>query len=242
MAHGLRATDRVDESAVIEARTDRLPETATGDQETASRALPRAASRATAGRPGAAPRDRAAADATLYFDLASPHTYLAAERADRAFEQLRWVPAFSAVLRDRSSTASDDARAAVIARARRLRLPLILPLCAPVPCDRAMRVASLASERGCAAAFVLAATRLIFCGTFDIEKPLILAEAAAFAGISLSDMLSAASDARRDAPIAAVGRALVRAGADALPAIRIAGTLFCGEHRLAKAVAARARR
>jgi hypothetical protein len=36
--------------------------------------------------------------ATLFFDLASPYTYLAADRADRLFAGLEWQPASSGVL------------------------------------------------------------------------------------------------------------------------------------------------
>ena len=39
--------------------------------------------------------------AEFLFDLASPFTYLAAERVDRAFDEVRWTPACSRTLRCR---------------------------------------------------------------------------------------------------------------------------------------------
>ena len=61
----------------------------------------------------------------------------------------------------------------------------------------AAKVVSYYSEhttRQSIAAFVLAATRLAFCGGFDLEDPEILAEAAAAAGIVLDDYLQASRD------------------------------------------------
>ncbi|WP_332674097.1 hypothetical protein, partial [Aromatoleum sp.] len=56
--------------------------------------------------------------ATLYFDLASPYTYLAAERAERLFAGLEWQPAFTGMLH--GSELGDEARAAAAARAELL--------------------------------------------------------------------------------------------------------------------------
>jgi 2-hydroxychromene-2-carboxylate isomerase len=101
-----------------------------------------------------------------------------------------------------------------------------------------MRVASLAAERGCGGAFALAASRLAFCGGFDVDDPEILAEAAAVAGIALDDALHAAGDVARDGPIEAAARTLLAAGAQRLPVLQVGRTLFCGEHRLLEAAAA----
>jgi 2-hydroxychromene-2-carboxylate isomerase len=123
-----------------------------------------------------------------------------------------------------------------------LRMPLVWPERTPVTARAANRVAALAAERGCAAAFVLAAGRLAFCGGFDVEDPEILAEAAAAASLGLEDCLRAAGDARRDAALLATGDKLVAMGADRLPALRVGRVLFCGEDRITEAAsAARAR-
>lgn len=176
--------------------------------------------------------------ATLYFDLGSPYTYLAAERAERLFARLEWLPASADVLHD--AELSEAGMVAARDRADLLGLPFVWPEEPPNRVRGAMRVASLAAERGCGAAFVLAASRLAFCGGFDIDDPEILAEAAAAAGIGLPDALAAAGDIGRDGAIEEAGRLLLAAGASRLPALRVGRMLFCGEDRLLEAAAARA--
>lgn len=191
--------------------------------------------RRAAARRRAAPRPRP----TFYFDLASPYTYLAAERADRMFSRLEWCPALSDALQGELRIGEEE-RAAITRRASLLGLPIVWPICAPLPVVGAMRVASLACELGVGAPFVLAASRLVYCGGFDIDEPEILAEASAAAGIELEDMLEAAGDPARDGPLEAAGRRLLAAGADRLPALQVGRLLFCGEDRLPAAFAARA--
>jgi 2-hydroxychromene-2-carboxylate isomerase len=174
--------------------------------------------------------------ATLYFDLRSPYTYLVAERADRLFDGLEWRPASADVLH--GGELEDDAPRAAADRARLLGLPLVWPEDRPYRVLRAMRVASLAAERGCGGAFVLAASRLAFCGGFDLDDPEILAEAAAAAGIALDDAFHAAGDVARDGPIEAAARMLLAAGAERLPVLKVGRTLFSGEDRLMEAAAA----
>jgi len=178
---------------------------------------------------------RAVARAELFFDLGDPFSYLAAERVERAFDAVTWVPALApAALRE----PDDVLRARAEARAGALRMPLVWPERHPAPALGAMRVASCAAESGRAAAFVLAAGRLAFCGGFDLDDPEILAEAAAAAGVALEDCLQAAGDRGRDAAIAAAGRELLESGADRLPALRVGGQLFIGEERIVEAAAA----
>jgi 2-hydroxychromene-2-carboxylate isomerase len=180
----------------------------------------------------------AAAPPTLFFDLGSPSTYLAAERAERLFSRLEWLPASGDGLH--AAELTEEGMQAVCERALLLGLPFVCPEEPPGAVRSAMRVASLAAERGRGAAFVLAASRLAFCGGFDIEDPEILAEAAAAAGIGLREMLAAAGDAGRDAAIEEAGQLLLAAGASRLPALRVGRMLFCGEDRLLEAAAARA--
>jgi 2-hydroxychromene-2-carboxylate isomerase len=174
---------------------------------------------------------------TLYFDLGSPYTYLVAERAERLFARLEWVPACADILH--GAQLSDESVRTACERAVLLGLPLVWPEEPSYSVRGAMRVASLAAERGCAGSFVLAASRLAFCGGFDIDDPEILAEAAAAAGIGLAETLAAAGDIGRDGPIEAAGRGLLAAGATCLPAMRVGRMLFCGENRLLEAAAAR---
>ena len=173
--------------------------------------------------------------ATFFFDLASPYTYLAAERAERLFCGLEWRPALATALHAGEPEAD---RELAHRRADLLRLPLVWPERAAPGVPAAMRVASLAAERGCGAAFVLAASRLAFCGGFDVDDPEILAEAAAAANLGLDECLAAAGDVSRDGTIEDTGRRLLAAGADRLPALRIGRLLFCGEDRIAEAAAA----
>jgi 2-hydroxychromene-2-carboxylate isomerase len=188
-------------------------------------------------RAGRAPAMRQAPPrATLFFDLCSPYTYLAAERADRLFTGLEWLPASADILNRGEPDA--DGFCPAMERARLLGLPLVWPE-RPYSVRGAMRVAALAAERGCAASFVLAASRLAFCGGFDIDDPEILAEAAAAAGIALDDALGAAGDVARDGQIESAGRLLLAAGATRLPALRVGRMLFCGEERLSEAAIAR---
>jgi 2-hydroxychromene-2-carboxylate isomerase len=186
------------------------------------------------------PRQRAASlRAEFIFDLACPFTYLAAERIERAFDDVTWTPASTTALR-RGSLASDEValaavRSAAEERAAAVRLPLVWPENWPADVPAAMRVASHAAEAGRAAAFALAAGRLAFCGGFDLDDPEIIAEAAAAAGLGLDASLHAAGDRRRDGAIEAAGRRLLAAGADRLPALRIGRALYWGEPRVTDA-------
>jgi 2-hydroxychromene-2-carboxylate isomerase len=180
--------------------------------------------------------------AEFFFDLSSPFTYLAAERVDRAFEDVAWTPASAAALQqgrqDGDGAGLDRLRAVAEERAAVLHLPLSWPERFPADVPAAMRVAALASQAGRGAAFILAAARLAFCGGFDLEDPEILAEAAAAANIVLDECLAAARDGGRDGAIEAAGRRLLAAGADRLPALRVGRALYWGEDRLSDAALA----
>ena len=176
------------------------------------------------------------------FDLCCPFSYLAAERVERAFDDVVWTPASTEALScgapDDEPEALEQVRDVAERRAAELRLPLVWPERYPTPVPAAMRAAAYASERGRGAPFVLAAGRLAFCGGFDLEDPEILAEAAAAAGIGMDGCLRAVGEIRRDGAIEAVGRRLLAVGADRLPALRVGQSLFSGEHRVAEAAAA----
>jgi 2-hydroxychromene-2-carboxylate isomerase len=190
----------------------------------------RRAARAEAHAPPARPR------VSFFFDLASPWTYLAAERVDRRFAEVRWQPAVGEVLPGARDLSCE--RRAVEERAAELQLPLVWPEPQPAAGRSAMRVAALAADRGHGAEFVLAASRLAFCGGYDIDDPEILAEAAAAADLGLDECLRAAGELRRDGPMERAALRLLARGADALPVLIVGRTLFCGEHRLSEAAAA----
>ena len=177
----------------------------------------------------------------FFFDLCCPFTYLAAERVDRAFEDVIWTPASATALRCGSLTADREGyerlRSSAERRAAELRLPLVWPERHPADVPAAMRAAAFACEQGRGAAFVLAAGRLAFCGGFDLDDPEILAEAAAAADIGMDGCLQAVGELGRDAAIEAAGRRMLAAGADRLPALRVGRALFWGENRVAEAAA-----
>lgn len=194
--------------------------------------------RRAAARQAPAGRASTRLKATFYFDLASPFTYLAAERVDRLFPGLTWRPAMTEALHA-GNPDSEAARAAAEERALALHMPLVWPDVYPAGARIAMRVAALAaSEGGHAAPFVLAASRLAFCGGFDLDDPEVLAEAAAAAGLGLPEVMAAAGDPSRDGQLEATSLRLLAHGADELPVLKVGRTLFCGEHRLAEAAAA----
>jgi 2-hydroxychromene-2-carboxylate isomerase len=188
---------------------------------------------AAAGTP-AAPQRRV----TFYFDLASPFTYLAVERIDRLFPGARWLPASGEALHRGDPWSDSVARDAADRRARALHIPLSWPDRPSEGARGAMRAASHAADCGSAAKFVIAASRLAFCGGFDLDDPEVLAEAAAAADLGLDGCLAAARDASRDGPIEEAGRTLLAAGADRLPAVRVANLVFAGEQRIAEATMA----
>jgi 2-hydroxychromene-2-carboxylate isomerase len=170
---------------------------------------------------------------TFCFDLSSPFTYLAAERVDRLFSGVVWRPVAGEVL----AGAPVDPRIAE-ERAAALGLPLVWPedgACSPRRVRPAMRIASLAAQEGRAAPFVLAASRLAFCGGFELDHPEVLAEAAAAAGLGLEECLQAAGDTGRDARMEEAARTLLAQGARRLPALRVGRLLFEGEDRIGEA-------
>jgi 2-hydroxychromene-2-carboxylate isomerase len=180
--------------------------------------------------------------ATFYFDLSSPFTYLAVEQAERLLGSLNWRPTLAEALHVGSpwpdAGAWEEARGRAEARARELRMPLVWPDRWPFSARAAMRAASYAADQGRASAFVLAASRLAFCGGFDLEDPEVLAEAAAAATLGLDECLRAARDVARDAHMEEAGRRLLAGGAHSLPALRIGRTIFCGDDAMAAAAVA----
>lgn len=184
---------------------------------------------------------RGSVTAAFHFDLACPFSYLALECVQRLLPAVRWRPTIADALHRGDpwspTPAGAAAREAAERRARELRLPLSWPAEDARSARGAMRAAHHAAELGRGSQFALAASRLAFCGGFDLDDPEVLAEAAAAAGVSLDDCLRAAGDMSRDGPMEQAGRRLLAAGADRLPAIRVGRLLHCGEAAVAQAVA-----
>ena len=165
------------------------------------------------------------------FDLASPFTYLVAERLERAFGDVAWRPVLGA-----AAELPEPPAALAEERAAALGLPLVWPEGAGSS-RAAMRVASLAVERGCARGFVLAAARLAFCGGFELDDPEVIAEAAAVAGLGLEDALQAAHETCRDVPMQQAAQRFAANGAERLPVLVVGDAIFAGEDRFAAASA-----
>ncbi|MEA2198842.1 MAG: hypothetical protein QOJ25_2893 [Solirubrobacteraceae bacterium] len=201
--------------------------------------------RATRRIRGAAParcgRHGATAPISFYFDPSCPFSYLAAERVERRFSSVEWIPVPAGALQ--LDEPWSDARVARMLRmlaerrAAELRLPLVWPDPFPPWGRAALRVSVHASRAGLGPAFAMAASRLAFCGGYDLEDPVNLAEAAAAAGIGLHACLSAARDPANDEPLWASARSLLAAGVTQLPALKLGPRFFAGEASLAEASA-----
>jgi 2-hydroxychromene-2-carboxylate isomerase len=168
----------------------------------------------------------------FFFDVSCPMSYLSAERIERTLGEVEWVPVDGASLRG-DAVVRDRADAC----ARELRLPLVWPDRFPNAARCAQRAASFACEIGAGPAFALAASRLAFCGGFDLEDPETLAEAAAAAGVPLDDCLKAAGESWRDEELEFAAATLRAHGVTELPAIRVGAQWFQGEAGLAAASA-----
>ncbi len=172
----------------------------------------------------------------FFFDVSCPLSYLTAERIERKLGEVEWVPVDGASLRVAADqeppvTHGDDPilRSRADSCARALRLPLVWPDRFPGAARCAQRASAFACEIGAGAAFALAASRLAFCGGFDLEDPETLAEAAAAAGVPLEECLSAAGETWRDEELEANTGLLRARGISELPAIRIGVQWFEGE-------------
>jgi 2-hydroxychromene-2-carboxylate isomerase len=186
--------------------------------------------------------------AVLYFDVGSPFSYLAVERAAHV---LGLEPAFQPVLlgalfaaRGRGSWAvGDPARRAagmldVQSRAAAYGLP---PVRWPRPWPGnylpAMRIATWAQLQGAAAAFAQAAGRRAFVHGRDLSQSTEAAAAAAAAGLDPDAALRATAEpaikaALREATEAAFGR-----GVRGVPTLTLGGALYYGDDRLEEAAA-----
>jgi 2-hydroxychromene-2-carboxylate isomerase len=166
----------------------------------------------------------------FFFDLACPFSYLTAERVERALGDVDWVPC---------SLPADRRTPDLTARAERqafaLQLPLVWPDGFPRAVPVAQRAAAYAAEVGAGARFALAASRLAFCGGYDLEDREILADAAAAAGVPVDGCLAAAGDPARDLRLQATARRLQSSGVPRLPAIRIGRRWLWGEQMLSEA-------
>jgi 2-hydroxychromene-2-carboxylate isomerase len=168
---------------------------------------------------------------TFFFDLACPFSYLTAEQVERTLGPVRWSPV-SLPTRAGHGPSVASVRERAEARARGLRLPLVWPDSFPGPAPCALRAAAYAVSFGVGSAFALAASRLAFCGGFDLDDPETLAEAAGASGLPFEDCLRAAVDPAWDEPLHRTAEVLRRAGVRELPAFCVEGRWLQGESAL----------
>ena len=191
----------------------------------------RRAARAEAHAPPVRPR------VSFFFDLASPWTYLAAERVDRRFADVRWQPAIGeapagrARRRPRSAAPSRSAPTSCSCRwcgPRRSRRPGAAPCASPPsPPSAAARRSSCSPPAAWPSA---AATTSTIPRSWPRRPPPPTS--------AWTSACSAAGELRRDGPMEQAALRLLAQGADALPVLVVGRALFCGEHRLPEAAAA----
>jgi 2-hydroxychromene-2-carboxylate isomerase len=192
--------------------------------------------------------------ATFYFDLASPYSYLAAERVDGLFadaglEPPQWRPIlFGALVKElgRTPWGLGPDRDTHLAEIERRVVAYGLPPLAwpePMPANslHAMRAATVAAEAGNGSArdFALAAFREAFVCGRDLGDPEVIAAAAGSAGIEPQVRDGIAAPATKD-KLRQVTEEAWTAGLQGVPTVAVGEQLFWGDDRLAEAVAAAA--
>ena len=174
----------------------------------------------------------------FFFDLSCPFSYLVAERVERELGEAEWIPvAASAVSRALGDSDVPSIKALAQRRAAALRLGLVWPERFPFEAPRALRAAAHAAELGAGPRFALAASRLAFCGGFDLEDPEILAEAAAAASVPWEECLTAARETERDGALQMTADGLRSRAVRSLPAIRVGRRWLQGEREFVTACA-----
>ena len=170
--------------------------------------------------------------AAFFFALGCPISYLAAERVERVFGEIEWVPMSGVFTDDRSENdrrrVAGDLFAIAERQAEALRLPLITPDRPVGDTVAASRAALWAGDQDRGARFALSVSRMVFCGGFQPSDPEVIAEAAAASGLSADGALRASRDSAYDPVLDATAAGLRRQRVDASPAIRIGPRWFEG--------------
>ncbi|HUB76230.1 MAG TPA: DsbA family protein [Solirubrobacteraceae bacterium] len=184
------------------------------------------------------------APAAFYFDLASPTSYLAAERALAVLPgPCPWQPILASRLPAaerydayRCETDELAARDAIERRARALGLqPLRWPARFPFDSEPAMLAATYARRIGKCVPFALAAFRQAFAGGNPLEAEDTIAIAGAACEIHPRALLAALAQRGVRAELErATAQALARGVGD-VPAVRIGELVLAGEQQLEQA-------
>ncbi len=181
--------------------------------------------------------------AVLYFDVGSPYSFLALERAERVLGEL---PELRPVLLGglfklggRTSWGVGDpalreaGMLEVESRATAYDLPAIRwPKPWPGVYLTAMRVATWADSQGACAAFAFAAGRRLFLRGCDLSRDEECAAAADDAGLDGTAALRAAADPEVKRALRAATEAAFARGVVGVPTVAVGDELFWGDDRL----------
>ena len=201
--------------------------------------------------------------AAFYFDLASPHAYLAAERIMHVLPgPAEWQPVLARELasalaareasdqrgalaagepsdgRDAPAARDDDAhlRKRIEERAHALGLqPLRWPDPFPFDSSLAMRVATYAKSIGRTVPFAQAAFRQAFAGGHSLEDPDYVLIAAAACEMHPTAVLRGAQLRSVERQLTDATHQAVRTGIIDVPSVLVAGRLFLGERSIDEA-------
>ncbi len=184
-----------------------------------------------------------AARPRFYYDLASPESYLAAERVMADLPVVpEWVPIRARGLPGAEDAAGDAAarEAAIAARAAELQLQ---PLRWPPGWERtdaraALLAATFAKQLGRGVAFSLAAFRQAFAGGRDLADEQTALIAGAACELHPRALLGALGRASVGAALDGATAEAAAAGVRAVPAIRVGTGVFHGERGIDAAAAA----
>jgi 2-hydroxychromene-2-carboxylate isomerase len=188
----------------------------------------------------------------LYFDVGSPYSFLAVERAESVLGSApKLVPVLLGGLFRLAGRASwsvgDPARreagmAEIESRAAAYGLPSIRwPRPWPGDYLTAMRVATWADLAGAGAEYAFAAGRRAFLAGCDLSLPDEAALAAAEAGLPYEEALAAAADPKVKVALRATTEAAFARGVVGVPTLAIGDELFWGDDRLEDAARRRSR-
>jgi len=183
------------------------------------------------------------APATFYFDLASPHAYLASERVLHVLPgPAEWRPILARELAG-ASVLTGERRAnenglpeEIARRASDLGLqPVRWPEPFPFDSSLAMRVATYAASIGRAVPFAQAAFRQAFAGGHTLEDPDFVLIAAAACEMHPAAVLRGAELRSTAERLAATSAEAARAGVTEVPAVVAGERVFVGEDALERA-------
>ncbi len=191
-----------------------------------------------------ADRSRASTGPVAFFySLDCPVAYIAAERVERALDEVAWIPVVGPLSESSGLRSHDERlrlareRAALAKReARTLDVPLVEPHRFPLDSRRAARAAIWAAGEGRGARFALGVARAAFCGGLDISSDEVIGDAAAGAGLDPMQAVQASRDPLRDYQLYATAKGLQGRGILMPPVIRIGASWFCGSDAMTAAV------